>query len=230
MWPVPGAKPAAAVAANGPAAAPAAAPAATTGRVEIATEPAGARVLFDGKPAGVSPAVVPDVSPGRHIVTVLAEAGTVRRTIKVDAGATAKVEISIFSGFAAISAPIIVDVSEGGRNLGTSENHIMLTPGRHELQLTNKDLHYAATETVDVEPGEVKEVKLDPKGAANINAQPWAEVWVDGTKVGDTPLANLELPLGSREIVFRNPQYGERKVIATITAGAPATISVDLSK
>jgi len=230
MWPVPGAKPAAAVAANGPAAAPAAAPAATTGRVEIATEPAGARVLFDGKPAGVSPAVVPDVSPGRHIVTVLAEAGTVRRTIKVDAGATAKVEISIFSGFAAISAPIIVDVSEGGRNLGTSENHIMLTPGRHELQLTNKDLHYATTETVDVEPGEVKEVKLDPKGAANINAQPWAEVWVDGTKVGDTPLANLELPLGSREIVFRNPQYGERKVIATITAGAPATISVDLSK
>ena len=75
------------------------------------------------------------------MVTVLAEAGTVKRTVKVEAGATARVEISIFSGFAAISAPIIVEVSEGGRNLGTSENHILLTPGRHELRLTNKDLH-----------------------------------------------------------------------------------------
>ena len=229
MWPVSTAKPAA-VSAAATAAPAAATVASTTGRVEIATEPAGARVLFDGKPAGVSPASVPDVSPGRHVVTVLAEAGTVKRTVKVEAGATARVEISIFSGFAAISAPIIVEVSEGGRNLGTSENHIMLTPGRHELRLTNKDLHYTTTETVDVEPGEVKEVKLDPKGAANINAQPWAEVWIDGTRVGDTPIANLELPLGSREIVFRNPQFGERKVMATITAGSPASISVDLSK
>jgi hypothetical protein len=76
----------------------------------------------------------------------------------------------------------------------------------------------------------VKQVKLDPKGSANINAQPWAEVWIDGTKVGETPLANLPLTLGSREIVFRNPQFGERKVMATITAGAPANVSVDLSK
>jgi hypothetical protein len=204
--------------------------AATEGTVEIATQPTGARVMFDNKPAGQSPVTVPNVSPGRHIVTVLAEAGTVKRAVKVEAGATAHLDISIFSGFAAISAPIVLEVAENGRSLGTSENHIMLTPGRHELRLTNRALQYTTTETVDVEPGEVKEVKLDPQGAVNINAQPWAEVWIDGAKIGDTPLANLSLPLGSREIVFRHPQFGERKVMATITAGAPANISVDLSK
>jgi hypothetical protein len=224
-------KPAAAPAAVGAAAVPAAAdPAASVGSVEITTQPAGARVLFDGKPAGQSPVSVPGVSPGRHTVTVFAEAGTVKRTVKVEAGATANVEIPIFSGFAAISAPIVLEVTENGRSLGSSDNHVMLTPGRHELALSNKELRYSITETVDVEPGEVKEVKVDPKGAANINAQPWAEVWIDGEKVGETPLANLPLTLGSREIVFKNPQFGERKVTATITAGAPANISVDLSK
>ena len=200
------------------------------GGLEITTEPAGARVLLDGKAAGEAPVTLTGVTPGRHTITVLGEAGTVKRTVKVEPGAVAKVDVSVFSGFAAISAPILLDVSENGRGLGTTENHIMLTPGRHELRLTNKELEYSTTATVDVEPGEVKQVKLDPKGAANINAQPWAEVWIDGSKVGETPLANLPLTLGSREIVFRNPQFGERKVMATITAGAPANISVDLSK
>jgi hypothetical protein len=229
FWSSPAAKPISApVAATATAAA---VPVATNaGGLEITTEPAGARVLLDGKAAGEAPVTLTSVTPGRHIITVLGEAGTVKRTVKVEAGAVAKVEVSVFSGFVAISAPIMLDVSENGRGLGTTENHIMLAPGRHELRLTNKELEYSTTATVDVEPGEVKQVKLDPKGAANINAQPWAEVWIDGSKIGETPLANLPLTLGSREIVFRNPQFGERKVMATITAGAAANISVDLSK
>ena len=213
-----------------PATPPPSAPAATVGTVEITTQPKGARVLFDGKAAGQSPLTLPNVAPGRHTVTLVGDTGSVKRTIKVDAGETARVDVSIFSGFAAISAPIVLDVSENGRGLGTSDNQVMLTPGRHDLLLTNKDLQYSTTATVDVEPGEVKQIKLDPRGSANINAQPWAEVWIDGAKVGETPLANLSLPLGSRDIVFRNPKFGERKVTATITAGAPATISIDFSK
>ena len=213
-------------------AAPAAAPVATasTGTIELTTVPPGARVLLDGKAAGESPVTIPSVTPGRHTLTVLAEAGAVKRTIKVEAGNTAKVEIPIFSGFIAISAPIVLDVSENGRGLGTSDNQIMLTPGRHELRFVNRDLGYSATQAVDIEPGDVRQLKVEPTGQANINAQPWAEVWIDGVKAGDTPLANLSLPLGVREIVFRNPQFGERKVVTTITARTPASISVDLSK
>jgi hypothetical protein len=213
-----------------PAPPPVESPKVTTGSIEVLTTPAGAKVLLDGKAVGTSPVTVPDVAVGRHGITVMAEAGAVRRTVRVDAGAKATLDIPIFSGFVAISAPIIFDVSERGRGLGTSENQIMLAPGRHELRLTNKDLFYSTTQTVDIEPGEILPLKIDPKGTANINAQPWAEVWVDGTRVGDTPLANLSLSIGVRDIVFRNPQYGERKVTATITAGTPATISVDMTK
>ena len=160
----------------------------------------------------------------------MADAGAVRKTIRVEAGATASLDIPIFSGFVEISAPIVVQVTEGGRVIGTSDNQIMLTPGPHELEFANKELNYTSTQSVEVEPGAGHRIQLDPKGAANINAQPWAEVWIDGVKVGETPLANLPVTLGVRDIVLRNPQYGERKVTATVVAGTPATIAVDFTK
>ena len=71
---------------------------------------------------------------------------------------------------------------------------------------------------------------IDPRGPASFNAVPWAEVWLDGQKLGDTPLANIRVPIGVREFVFKNPQYGERKVTATIRADQPSAIGVDFTK
>ena len=69
-----------------------------------------------------------------------------------------------------------------------------------------------------------------PKGTAHLNATPWAEVWVDGEKVGETPLGNLALTIGPHEIVFKHPDLGEQAHAATVTANAPLRLSVDLSK
>jgi len=38
-----------------------------------------------------------------------------------------------------------------------------------------------------------------------VDARPWAEVWVDGQKLGDTPLQRA-LPPGMRKIELRNPE------------------------
>ena len=214
-----------------PAAGPASAPvSATGGHLEITTDPAGAKILLDGKAAGESPLTLDGVAPGRHVVTMIGDSGAVKRTVRIEKGKSETLNVAIYSGFAAISAPFIVSVSENGRALGTSENQLMLPPGHHTLKLSNDDLAYSATQSVEIQPGEATRIQLDPKGVANINAQPWAEVYIDGQKVGDTPLANLPISLGVREIVFKNAQLGERKVIATITAGTPAIISVDFNK
>ena len=45
----------------------------------------------------------------------------------------------------------------------------------------------------------------------NLNALPWAEVWIDGRRIGETPLANIKIPLGDHEAVFRHPQLSERR-------------------
>jgi PEGA domain len=85
-------------------------------------------------------------------------------------------------------------------------------------------------QSVDIEPGEVRSISLDPRGAVNLNATPWAEVWLDGKKLGDTPIANLNLPLGMSELTFKHPQFGERRVSVTVKGNAPAAVSVDMSK
>jgi len=150
--------------------------------------------------------------------------------VRVEAGKSVTVDVPIFSGFVAVSAPIIVEIAEGGRLLGTSENQVMLAPGKHQLRFTNRALNYEGTQTVDIEPGEVFKLALDPRGTANINAVPWAEVWIDGVKAGETPIANLSIALGVREIVFKNPQFPDRKLTTTVTGGAPAALSVDFTK
>jgi hypothetical protein len=149
----------------------------------------------------------------------------------VEAGKELGVDVPLYSGFVAISIPFVVDVAENGKVVGTSENQqIIMTPGRHELRLSNDDLGYRVTQTVEVVSGEVARVELDPKATVNINAVPWAEVFIDGQKVGETPLANVPIRLGVREIVFRNSQYPDKKQTVTINAGSSATISIDFLK
>jgi hypothetical protein len=203
----------------------------TNGRLEIETQPAGARILLDGKAAGESPLVIDDVAPGRHTITFLSSSGSVKRTVRVEAGRTAKVDVPIFSGWVGIFAPFIVQVSEDGRSIGTTEEpRLMLSPGKHVLTLTNKELEYSSVQTVDIEPGEVRAITIDPRGAVNFNASPWAEVWIDGKKIGDTPLANQQMPLGVREVLFKHPQFGERRVTVTVKGSAAAAVSVDMTR
>ena len=107
----------------------------------------------------------------------------------------------------------------------------MVPTGRHELEIVNEALSFRATRTVTVTPDKVSPVKLDwPTGLIAINAQPWAEVWVDGARVGDTPIGRLVLPIGPHEVVFRHPEFGQQVVPVTVTLTAPARLSVDLRK
>jgi hypothetical protein len=200
------------------------------GRLVITTQPPGAKVTVDGKAAGETPLTIEDVKPGRHTIALASDEGSARRTVRVEAGKELGVDVPLFSGFVAISIPFVVDVAEKGKALGTSENPILLSPGRHELRLGNADLGYRVTQTVEVQSGETTRLELDPKAIVNINAAPWAEVFVDGTRVGETPLASVAIRLGVREIVFRNPQFPDKKQTITVTASAPPSISVDFMK
>jgi hypothetical protein len=223
--------PASSTAATAAAGASSAAATTEAGRLEIETQPAGARILLDGKPAGESPLTLEAVPAGRHTVTFVTASGAVKRTVRIEAGRTAKLDVPIFSGWVGIFAPFVVEVAEGGKVIGTTEeSRLMLSPGRHELTLTNRELGYRSVQSVDIEPGEVRSLTLDPRGAVNVNAKPWAEVWVDGRKAGDTPLANLQLPLGTRELVLRHPQYGERRVTVTVKGNAPTALSIDMDR
>jgi hypothetical protein len=203
----------------------------TTGSIEVLSNTPGSRVLVDGKGRGEAPLVIDDLKPGRHIVVVRAPNGNVRRAVMVKVGETTKIDLAVYSGWVVVSAPIELNVLENGKVIGTAgEGPIVLTAGHHTIEVTSETLEYRSSHSVDIEPGQEVRLELNPKGLANLNAVPWAEVWLDDQKLGDTPLANVAIPLGLREFVFKNPQFGDRRVSMTITGTTPAQVTVDFTK
>jgi len=53
------------------------------------------------------------------------------------------------------------------------------------------------------------------------NARPWADVAIDGKSGGQTPISNLQVPIGVHEVVFRHPRLGERRQTVVVKAGPP---------
>jgi hypothetical protein len=80
-----------------------------------------------------------------------------------------------------------------------------------------------------VTPGQTSAIPVElPRAALSINAVPWAEVFIDGTRVGETPIGNLAQTLGPHEIVFRHPQLGERRLNTLVTMKENNRISMDM--
>jgi hypothetical protein len=201
------------------------------GTLALTTQPAGARVLLDGKAVGESPLTLTDVAPGKHSLTLVTSAGSVKKVVRIEAGKTTTLEIPIYSGWIVVFAPVPLDIAENGRAIGSSDQgRLMLSPGLHQLTLTNRRLGYKGVQIVDIEPGEERSISIQPTGELNVNAVPWAEVWMAGKKVGETPVAGLQVPLGTHEIVFRNPQFPERRATVTVTGAAPTAAAVDFTK
>ena len=212
---------------------------AAVGQLLVRTEPAGARVSVDGVARGVSPVTVAALPPGEHAVQVESDLGSVKQTVVVEAGNTASLTVPLggaegapVSGWLAVSAPGELQIFENKRLIGTTQaDRMMVSAGRHELELVNEALGYRAVRTVQVMAGKVTPVKVEfPKGTMALNAVPWADVWVDGEKVGETPIGNLQVTIGNHDIVFRNPDLGEQRHKVTVTMTAPARLSVDLRK
>jgi hypothetical protein len=69
-----------------------------------------------------------------------------------------------------------------------------------------------------------------PTGRLYVNAIPWADVWIDGQRVGETPLANVSLPIGPHELLFRHPQFGDRRQTVTVKSSGITRIGLELGK
>jgi hypothetical protein len=210
-----------------------------TGQLQIRTEPSAARITVDGTSRGVSPMTIEGLSPGAHSVEVTSDLGSVRQEIVVEAGATASLFVPLgapqgvpVSGWISVTSPLEVQIYEDARLLGSSRSdRLMVSVGRHELDIVNEALGFKERRSVNVTPGQVAGIRLEwPNGSMALNAQPWAEVWVDGQRVGETPIGSYSVQVGTHEVVFRHPELGEQVVRTTVTVGAPVRLSVDLRK
>ena len=208
-----------------------------TGSLQVRTDPPNARVTVDGQPFGRTPTVVTGLTPGLHQVLLQTDTDRITEQVQIDEGVTASLVVPMKglptsggSGWIAVSAPVEVQIYENQRLLGTSRtDRIMVPAGRHDLEFVNESLGYRVTRSVDVANGQMASVRPEwPRGTVALNALPWAEVFVDGDRLGETPIGGASLPIGTHEVVFRHPELGERKASIVVTGGVPARLSVDM--
>ena len=223
-------------------AAPPVVPAATApaapepGNLDITSDPPGARVTVDGERKGVTPLVLP-IAPGQHTIIVTDGRTSTTRTMTVSPGSTASfvaalAPLGAAAGWVTITSPVDLQVLEGGALLGTtSMSRLMLPAGKHQLDLASAALSFQTSIAVDVQPGKTATSNVAlPNGSLSINALPWANVFVDGKAVGTTPIANLEIPIGTHEVIWRHPQFPERRQTIVVTLKSPVRLVMDLSK
>ena len=209
------------------------------GRLSVVTEPPGAKVTVDGRARGVSPLVVADLAADEHTVSVAGESGSVERKVLVTPAGTTSLMVSLagkaagpVGGWLSVQSPFDVDIVESGDVIGSSTaSRVMLAAGRHDVVLANRSVGYQETKKIEVAPGKTTTIRVDPpQVSVSVNARPWAEILVDGASVGQTPIANLLVAVGSHDVVFRNPQHGERRQTVVVTTNGPNRITADLTK
>ena len=209
-----------------------------SGALSVMTDPPGARVTIDGTPAGTSPLTVEELGATPHTVIVVGATGSAERIVTVAAGHTATVVFSLpkvagpVGGWLSVNAPFDVQVIEKDEVIGSGGSaRIMVAAGRHDIVLVNRALDYQESRHVDVAAGSTTSVRIDPpKVTLSVNARPWADVAIDGNDIGQTPIANVASTIGTHQLVFRHPQFGERRQSIVLTGKGPNRIAVDLTK
>lgn len=189
------------------------APAGPVGELRVESTPAGATILLDGRDRGLSPATLAGVPAGTHSLTLRSTAGTVTRPVRIRPGERTLVSEGITPGFIAVFSRIPLDVLLDGRRLGASEDgELMLPPGRYKVTLVNSRFNYHGQVTLDVTPGRVTPHTVDlPNGQLHISTEPGAQIWIEGVQVGEGPSVDVEVPIGTRDVLVRHPDLGERR-------------------
>jgi len=212
-------------------------PAAAAARLIIDSDPAGASVVVDGRYHGATPLTVRDIAEGDHRLVLKRNGREVRQRVHVNAGEATSVVVPLparnpSSGWVGIVASLELDVYENGSLVGTSRvPRIMLSAGVHTLRLENQATGFRHEEQVEIRSGQRTELAVQlPQSTIHLNAMPWADVWIDGKAIGQTPIGNVPIVIGPHEVVFRHPELGEKTISTLVKAGVPTRLAVNLTR
>jgi len=203
-----------------------------TAAVVIESQQPGDTVFVNGEAVGPTPlqlkvgsnirsvSVVPASTAARGRVAETAAASVnAKSAVRNDAVAPVQAK----PGGVRLISSIPLTVLEGERVLGSTDTAVFASPGSHQLELVNAEFGYRANLNVVFRDGEIRALRVNlPTGRLNVNAQPWAQVMVDNREIGETPLANIELPIGPHVVVLRHPQLGERTETVIVRADSVA--------
>ena len=130
-----------------------------------------------------------------------------RQVLVVRAPAPPPIAISTAVGKLAVSSPIPAEIYAGDRYIGSTPTTLELPAGRQTLEYRHGDLRTAVSH--EIKPDETATASITFSVTVQINAKPWAQVFLDGAQrrpLGQTPLSDISVPIGG-VLVFENPNF-----------------------
>jgi hypothetical protein len=124
------------------------------------------------------------------------------------------------TGTLAVSSSTAAEIYLNDRYLGSTPTSLLLPPGRHTLEYRHGELVTRATHVV--RPNETTTASITFQVSVQINARPWAQVFLEGPgrkALGQTPLSNVRVPVGS-VLSFENPNFSSKTHRVTDTDSA----------
>jgi hypothetical protein len=194
----------------------------TAMHVQWRMTPASSPTPIDPGPAGKVNQIKPPAAP------VNAERPRLAEHANGSVGVTSTFR-PVATGWLIVASTFPVQILDNGTEVGSSESsRIALPAGDHELSFVNTALDFREARKVTIVAGKKASLTVEtPRGTLHANARPWAEVWIDGRRVGETPIANIALPIGEHEVTFRHPKYGEQRKTVTVGARSATRVAVE---
>jgi hypothetical protein len=110
-------------------------------------------------------------------------------------------------GSLAVTSSTFAEIYMGGKLLGETPTTLQLNTGKQTLEYRHGNLK--VTMTHDIKPNQTTTALVTFEMDVQINARPWAQVFVEGSTrkaLGQTPLGSVRVPLGS-VLTFENPNF-----------------------
>jgi PEGA domain-containing protein len=114
---------------------------------------------------------------------------------------------TVVNGTLAVSSPTSTEIYQGEKYLGSTPTTIELPAGTYALEYRHDNLRQTVTHIVKAKETTTAMVTFDV--TVQINARPWAQVFIDGAQrrpLGQTPLSDVKVPIGSA-LIFENPNF-----------------------
>ena len=133
------------------------------------------------------------------------------------------------SGWLAVFSPFELSITEGDRTILLDDrSRAMLAPGPHKLRFQNEALGYDEARVVQIRPTETTTVNLIPRTTLTVTSNEPAEVVIDGSAVGQTPLVDRRLDLGAHTVIVRSG--GNEREFRLEATTKPVRLEVDFSQ
>lgn len=207
-----------------------------TSSLYLETDPPGATIVYNGQDSGKrTPAEIDDIPVGPSFTIALKKEGykNLEKIYVFDEPKSQRKMLKLSplekrpppaeeALLLVTSDPDGAQVSLNGKVMGTTPLALeQLKKGRVYMIAVVKPGYRAATKKVKLE--RLRQQEAFPLSAAygyiSVNALPWANIIVDGKKIGETPIARYRLPAGRHTLEYSHPDFGSSKEEVTLREG-----------